>query len=204
MSLGSSISTDARRAQAYERLGVNPDHVRNAPQISPILKKSKISTAQAAEYLRGAEDSEARRWLAKYDELSKREAAILPFEAFCLAAGLSPKKMFQVLCGAVFEQSANAGQLIRAAAHPAVVEQVIKTAKTALGTAEKKMLLQASGMLPVGSKTVVFGPQTNIAGDQNNQTNVAVLPPVEDRIRRVQSRFGAVHVLPPAPEGGAA
>lgn len=192
------ISKEERQADAYYRLQVTTETVAGVPQITHLLKRAKLTVKSAATFLRGSETPEARRWIAKYDLLGRDELSLVPFEAFCVSAGIPTRKMFSVLCEAVFIDSKLSGQLLQAAAHPDIMEKTIAAASSLSdGNADRKMLLQAMGTLPVGSKTVVFGTQNNVAGNQQN--NTAILIPSEERTKRIQSRFGSVHPeLPPA------
>lgn len=195
-------SKEARRAEAYLRLQVSAEEVSLAPQVTQTLKRAKIKLPQAVEFLRGVDTPEARSWLRKYDEISPVQAKLLPFETFCVAARVSTRKMFEQLCGAVLEQSKVAGQLLHAAAHPAIMQTTIDEAKKSGGIADRKLLLQASGAVPVGSKTVVFGGTVNQVGG-NQQNNVSIAP-VEDRIKKIGNRFGTVFDTPALPPGDAA
>jgi hypothetical protein len=183
------------RADAYVLLEITPEDVTACPRIEHLFKgiggQSKV-----LEYLAGSEEPEARAVLAMRDRLSYAQAGAVPFEAYCVAAKISTKKMFGVISQEVMTQSSAATMLISKAAHPKVVEATIARAMGPLGTADARMLHQAEGFVPVPKNSI-----THIHGnvDARTQTaNVAVLPPVEDNVRRLSDRFNSAMVAPPA------
>lgn len=152
--------------------------------------------ARILEYLAGSEEPEARKILEYYKRLPGYVAKLLPIEAFCVAAGVSTKKAFGLIAQETIDQSGKAGALLARAAHPQVVQATIEQALTPAGVQDRKFLHQSQGFLPL-PKTQVLNVYGNAAIDQRRQTaNVAVLPPVEDSIRRLSDRFNDVMMAP--------
>lgn len=186
--------------EAYERLGVKPEDVIALPQITPILtqlpgKAKDKGVNKAIQFLRGSAEPHARKWLGVYDSIPSTVAALLPFEAFCLAADLTPKRVLEVITGACFEQSSNTSALLAAANHPDIVVATVKAAKNSqYGGGDRKMLHQHSGFIPVpkNQTTIISGGgvQNNT---QNNGTNVNIgvgaVPQIEDVMARITNRF---------------
>lgn len=191
---------------AYERLGVKPADVEALPKITPIIEKlpsghrgkSGGGADKAVEFLRGSGEPDARKWLVVYDALPESVRRLLPFEAFCLAAGLSTKRVLEVITGACFEQSSSTSQLLAAASHPTIVEATIRGAKnTQYGGADRKLLHTAAGFLPQ-SKTQVnnfFGSnaqQKNVQGNdqsQNVTVPVSAVQGLESKMGKIANRF---------------
>ena len=174
--------------ESYILLDVDPDEVASQPKIEHLFRDIG-GVIRVFEYLEGSEEPEARRILEARNRLSVRQAAVLPFEAFCVAAKVPTKKAFGVISQEVMEQGAKASALIARARHPEVVQYTVEQALTPAGTQERKMLHLAAGMLPQPKGNVtVFG---GVAIDsRNQQVNVSVLPPVEDSAKRLADRFG--------------
>jgi hypothetical protein len=77
-----------------------------------------------------------------------------------------------------------------------VVEEAVGQALTPAGTREREMVLKHTGFLPT-PKTSIVNVRGNNAVVGGNQTNLAVLPPVEDTVRRMSDRF--LEMAPAAP-----
>lgn len=184
------------RGEAYALLGVDPGDVAASPKIEHMLKDGGV-LKDVWRYLGGSDEKDARAILAARDSLSTAHAAALPFEAFCLAAGVPPKKAFGIITAEVFDQNEKASLLLASARHADVVNATVSAAVQPHGSSERKMLLQHSGFVPSPSVNVAIGKNAVIGNQTNSQTNqVAVLPPVEDFARRMSDRFNEVHTLP--------
>lgn len=189
-----------RVAEAYERLGVTQLDVDGLPQITPILNrlpgkgKSK-GVNKAIEFLRGSAEPHARKWLAVYDSLPPSVSNLLPFEAFCLAADLAPKRVLEVITGACFEQSSSTSALLASSSHPDIVESTIRAAKNSqYGGADRKMLHQHSGFIPVpkNQTTIISsgGVQNNTQDNSKNLTvGISAVPQIEDMMAKITNRF---------------
>lgn len=202
-------SADKRKAEAYERLGVAEPDVLRLPQISHILSQllngRKGGVLKAIEFLRGADNADARKWLAVYDSIPESARKLLPFEAFCLASGLTTKRMLEVVTGACFEQSANASSLVAAAAHPAVVTATVKGALRREGEQDRKMIHQHMKFLPVpkNSTTIINpgGVQNNLQDNsQNLSIGVQEVQGLESKMGRIANRFNERLGLPASAE----
>jgi hypothetical protein len=142
---------------------------------------------KALEFLAGSEALEARKILELHDRLNLAQKAAVPFEAYCCSAGISPKRAFGIVCEEASDQSAKAVDLLAKVRHPEVLEATIDNALRASGVRDREMIHKAQGFVPVPKTSV-----TNFFGrvDARTQTaNVAVLPPVEDGVRRLSDRF---------------
>src|SRR5208337_3496433 len=138
--------------------------------------------------------AESRKVLELRTRLNRRQQDAIPFEAYCVAAGVSTKTMFGIICEEVMEQSGAARELVVNASRGAVIQAAIKSAKMVSGTKDREMLFKHDKFLPVPKNTAIFG---NV--DARQQTlNVAVLPPVEEGIRRISDRFNTELSAPPA------
>ncbi len=136
-------------------------------------------------------DSSTARFLDAWDALgpseqqAKREA-----DAVCEQLGLAPLELLRVVADATYRISMYSAQIAAAVALPSVVERSIEVALTDKGIADRKMLFQHSGFLPMPS-----GAQTNIAVMQNAQLHataqpvITVAPRPEETIRRLSDRL---------------
>ena len=177
-------------AQAYAVLGVTPIDVSLVPRIEHLFRglggKQKVF-----EYLAGSEEKEARAIVDLRAKVSPDQARVLPFEAFCVAAGVTTKRMIGLIQEEVFAQSRVAAAILKDSSIPDIVKVTVRQAKTIAGTQEKRMLLQSGGVLPL-PKTKIMPVYGNLNVDQSQRTQVnqfAVLPPVEQTVQRLSDRF---------------
>lgn len=188
-------SKDSRLAKAYERLGITEEECKAAPQISHILKSVEGGIPQIIEYIRGSEADEARRWVKVYDDLPISVANLLPFEAFCVAANITTKKMLEVITGACFEQATVTSNLIAKAAHPKIIKASVESAGLLgkEGWSDRQMLHQREGFAPIPKTQVI-----NIGGDVNQDNSigkgsvsVGALASIHNDMGRITDRFNA-------------
>jgi hypothetical protein len=185
------VSDKARnryREEHLRRLGVTPEQIAAQPSITPILKRAKLQR-DAIDYLRMSEESDARNFLVIHDKLSETARKLVSLEAIAIAAGLTTQRLFGLISEAVFVQSRFESALLAAANHPQVVEASIKQAVTPRGVADRKMLHQQAGFLPMPKTQIVSLPGARIDARQQ-VANISVLPPMESSVRRMSDRFG--------------
>ena len=92
--------TAYKRELAYQHLGINPQDVERVPFLWPnlrgIARRLNRDRAEDAplvyplDLLQWSEDAEARRVLQKYLAVPRSYRALIPAEAYCCAAGVSP------------------------------------------------------------------------------------------------------------------
>jgi len=171
-------------SEALVFLEITEEQVTHAPKVSHVLQAAQI---EPWDYLAGSANPKARAILGARARLSDKQANGVPFEAYCVCAGVSPQEALAILTVEVFDQSSKASALLAASQHPAVTTATINAALSPLGTAEKKMLHQHAGFLPVPKTSIVnvHGNHAVIGGEQKN----VVLRPVEESVRALGDRF---------------
>ncbi len=181
--------------EALVLLEITEDNLAKAPKITHVLKAANMLD-NVWDYLEGSGKAPARQILEMRDRLNMAQRKNLPFEAYCVAANVRPQDALALLTVEVFDQASKASALLAASQHPAVTEATIIAALSPLGTAEKKMLHQHAGFLPVSKNTIVNvrGDGTVIGGEQKN----VMLRPVEESIRSLGDRFMESKLLPQA------
>lgn len=191
-------SMEDLRSEAYIMLEITPAQVASAPRIEHLFRglggEAPGNRFEVWQYLEGSEEPEARQVIALRDRISQRHQLAVPFEAYCVAAGIGTKKMFGIIAAEVSEQENKAAALMLRAAHPVIVDATIRRATGPLGTADAKMLLQGLGTVPVPKNSV-----THIHGnvDARQQSVNVALPPVEEGVRRLSDRFNTGMPAPP-------
>lgn len=212
------------RDEAVKRLGINEVTLTQMPQITPELRlitKTIRKNANGApygpgadlvrswpNYLRSSDDPSAMKVRGVYNSLPKYMAKLLPIEAFCLAAGVPPHRILEIIVTSVIRQGAQASAIIAAVNHPRVVDKTVEMALTDDGIEDRKVLHTHTGFLPqrAGARTSIVVQQNATATAQ--AASVAA-PPPEQTIRRLADRFNLSRTLPeqvtePMPERPAA
>lgn len=213
---GGDLKSKVQRiADDLTMLDLTPAQVAAQPEITPTLRRAKL-LPMVVEYLRGSADPDAKRYLGVWDGLTKRSQADLSIEVVATASGLSTERLFELIAGEVFRQAKYEGALLAAAAHPKVVAKSIERAleepitvtnsdgtQTTLaaecGVADRKMLHQQAGFLPMPKTQFVSLPGVKSIDARTQTQNVTVLPSVESSVKRMADRFGE-KLLGPAPE----
>jgi hypothetical protein len=93
-----------RRDYLLRRLNVDVEFLASQPQISPLLKKSGILPDEVIAVLRADESPESRKLAALYHSLTPANRNILGLEALSVAAGLTPRRLWELYNGASLEQ----------------------------------------------------------------------------------------------------
>jgi len=177
-------------AEAYERIGVTEEEVNAAPKITHILRELPGKTDKAIEFLRGSSEPDARKWLSVYDSVTVSARKIVPFEAFCVAAGITTKRMLEVITGACFEQSDAVAALLSKSAKPQILQKSIKLAQKPKQWEDRKMIMQHEGYAPI-PKTQIINVGHDINTDNRIQSVIAVgeLASIEPTMAKIADRF---------------
>jgi len=197
------------RTEALARLGISEMVLKQMPQITPELRmiaktirKNGGPYGPGADllkswpnYLRSSDDPDALKVRSIYYELPNYLRRQLPVEAFCLAAGVSPHRVLEILTATVMRLGAQASSIIAAVNHPRVVEKTVEMALTDDGIEDRTMLHKHAGFLPTAS-----GPKTNIVVTHNAAAPAeaawVAAPPPEQTIRRLADRFNLSRAIP--------
>lgn len=152
-------------------------------------------------YLSSSEDPDMLKLLALRREYPHAIARLLPIEAFCLAAGVSPLRVLEVLVGVIVRQGAQASTIIAAINHPRVVQKTVDMALTDEGIEDRNTLHKAVNFLPTpkGNTTIINNtPMANASASATAQA-AAVAPPPEQTIRRLSDRFNEARLIASVP-----
>lgn len=186
-----SKSHDELISETYERLGVAPSAISDLPIISHILKSIPGGQDKAVEYLRGSAEPDARKWLAVYDQIPISYRHLIPIEAYCLASGLTTKRVLELITGACFEQSDSAANLIAKASKPKIIEATVESAMMLghEGAQDRKMMHLHEGFVPV-PKTSVVNVQGNVIQDNRLQSiSIGELGRLDNDMSRLEDKF---------------
>jgi hypothetical protein len=150
--------TTYKRVLAYEHLGIDPASVPCIPFFRAILKRiarllnhprikreAQGRPIRPFDCLQGSADTDACKVSRMYRSVPESYRRLLPPEAFCIAAGVSPSCVLELIAGGAARQTGQASAIIAALWHPQVVAKTIERALQNDGTQERAMLLRACG-----------------------------------------------------------
>jgi hypothetical protein len=92
-------------------------------------------------------DPDALKVAKAYQSVPESYRRLLPPEAFCQAAGVSPYRVLEIITGIAMRSGAWASTVLASAMLPHVVQKIIDRAHQKEGFRERKLLMQVSGLL---------------------------------------------------------
>jgi hypothetical protein len=169
-------------AEAFEWLNITPEQVTAETRVShwfPRLGGLDVVLG----YLRAADGPEARKILELWSSTSTTYRRVLPFEAFCVAAGVQPAMMFAIAAVQICFEGGDAAKALAAITRGDAVDGWLERARTPGGWRERRMLAQQIGFVPAGKWVNVHACQ--------NTWGLAVPTPIETVVRNMTDRFNA-------------
>jgi hypothetical protein len=163
---GSRNSTDFRtgvgqtaykRRLAYDYLGIDPTDVEPVPFLRQNLRRiarcinqgrAKDEMVHLFDYLLSSTDRETRRVWEAYHSVPASYRRLLPPEAFCVAARVSPSHILEVVTAVAVRLGSEASVVVAAIMHPRVVMKTVERALKDEGTRERMMMHKATGCVP--------------------------------------------------------
>lgn len=135
----------ARQATALRKLGVTPDQVASAPQITPLLKNKRRSLKPVLLAMYASKDPVVKCFLDKRYSLGVWARTNVCWEAIALAAGIDVEH----LLGATMLALRELEKTIAASHCLDVLEKRIENAKLPSGWRDRDALDKFLGLLPI-------------------------------------------------------
>src|SRR5262245_3468598 len=152
--------TAYKRALAFAHLGIDPASVpcipffrANLTRIGRLLNHPRIKPEPDARPIRPfdclqfTDHPDACKVSRVYRSVPESYRRLLPPEAFCVAAGVSPFRVLELIAAGATRQTGQASAIIAALWHPQVVAKTIERALQDGGTREREMLFRACGFM---------------------------------------------------------
>lgn len=204
------VEVTTPRQSAFILLGITEEMLLVAPRITVQMRSiaRTIKGKRNAPYGPGAdlptswpnyldisEDPQAAKVRFAYYGIPKYLRRHLPIEAYCVAVGVSPLRILEILVSTIVRMSAQSSAVIAAVNHPRVAAKTVEMALTDDGIEDRKVLHTHTGFLPqrAGARTSIVVQQNATATAQ--AASVAA-PPPEQTIRRLADRFNLARTLP--------
>jgi hypothetical protein len=157
------------RRGAIKRLGVAPEQLHGLPSITHLLEQAEGGIATVFAALRLCDDSDAQRFLDRYERVSVSDREYLSLEEICVAAEVAPKRLLEMAVSALVEDSQSAGRIIAATYHPRVIKATAQAAMYADGHQDRKLFLSGSGFVPQAPNRVGGALPSVIINNQLSQ-----------------------------------
>jgi hypothetical protein len=145
-------------------------------------------------YLKASSEDEARLVLGKWYLLPAPLRRVVSIESCCVAAGISPIRIVEVLMNCIRRLSQQSAFIIASVNLPRVVQKHIEMSLTDDGVSDRTNFLKSTGFIPSPK-----GSQTQINITQANASAPPPLPapPPEQTIRNLNDRWNESKKLPP-------
>ena len=149
-----------RTDEARKRLGADPELVARCRKITPLLKECGLDRERVVEILESDDESDSVAFVAKYRSVSKSDHAHVSIEEIAIAAGLTTRRLWELIQGTRLEQSQDAMKMLVADNRAAIMRSVVDAAK---GGDQKatEMLWKADGTLPKSNGISFIMSQNN-------------------------------------------
>jgi len=155
--------TNYKRFLAFQHLGIRPQDVEIVPLFGVQLRdlarcisreRPKGKGTQPGSpigpfsYLEHSSDPDARKVLAAYESVPQSYRRLLPLEAFCQAAAVSPKRVLQMIAAVVVEEGGRLTAVRAAVRQARVLDKTFEKALQDDGWRERLMVHKATGAVP--------------------------------------------------------
>jgi hypothetical protein len=197
-------STVPRFLAACAKLSISPSDIVHQPLVGQyITTKLHFTESVMVDYLRMSDKPDAIAFLTAYDSdtLTDRDRDVLPIEAYCLAASISPMSLLEILVGTLVRLGAHESAAIAAIHQPMVVAKTVEQALDG-HVGSQNILHKATGFLPSpkGSQTTIQIQQSQSQDQKQAAIPAVPAPPPELTITRLVDRFNENRSLPAASE----
>lgn len=167
-----------RVAAALKRLGVKPEALASAPQITPLLKHANGGLKAVLGAMRfSADDAEIGPFLEMYDSIPAGDRERLPWEAIAIKAGINIKHLLGSIQIAAQSHSVNTVKIIAVMGHPKITAARVKYGQLPSGERDRTALDTAMGFLPspkgptfIGKAIFGGATQSNAKDDDDSES----------------------------------
>jgi hypothetical protein len=149
--------TAYKRRLAYAHLGINPSDVRPVAFFRENLRRiaRQINRGRARDqiihpfdYLLSSADPDGRKVAKLYLSVPASHRRLLPPQAFCQAAGVSPYRVLEIITGAAVRFGAEASMVLAATMLEDVVQKLIDKALQPDGDKDRELYFRLAQYLP--------------------------------------------------------
>ena len=136
------------------RLGLTCEQVDKAVQVTSLFRRVGVNPERLIEVLQADSDPESVRLVGIWSGLTPAQRNILKLEGLALAAGMTPRRLWELYCGANMMQSREAVGAIICEALPSVMKKTVKLAQGGKYQAMEH-IYKAARVLPTPKGSVI-------------------------------------------------
>lgn len=173
------------------------------PQIQPLLKQCGLLPARIIEVLRADENDDSRSVVSVWDSMTRAERNILGMEAVAVAAGLTPRRLWEMYSGAAMVQSRESLGVMIAESLPAIMKVTIKEAKKVKGFSSREHIFKAARVLPTPKGSVInigVPQQQEMSDGDDDDAPGGLLEASDDFLMKASRAMGAKALPAPSAE----
>jgi hypothetical protein len=146
------------------RYGLTVDSIKGLMLVGKRLAQVAGGVKGVIEALRGDDAPDSLLFVEKWDSITPHDQKRIPIEAVCVIAEISPRRLIELVSGALATQSDEDTRLIVSSFKAKVVAKTAKLALTTLGEKDREMFHKHTEFIPRPS-----APSVTI--DQRTQNN---------------------------------
>lgn len=149
-----------RADEARKRLGADSEAVARCRKITPLLKECGLDRQRVVEILEQDDEDDSVAFCAKYRSVAESDHAHVSIEEITIAAGLTTRRLWELIQGTRLEQSQDAVKLLVADNRAAIMAKTLLSARDGDMKAVE-LLWKADGTLPKSNGISLILSQNN-------------------------------------------
>lgn len=200
-----------RAEEARKRLGVDSSEVLKCRKITPSLRECGLTRERVIEILDADDQEDSLKFMEKYRSISDSDLPCLTIEEITIAAGLTTRRLWELVQGARLEQSHDAVKMLISDNRAKVMAVAIKAAteeRPIIGPEGEvvgwnygdvkaiELIWKADGTLPQAKGTSIILNQRNNAGSAQEEAEDALPLADMDSVLKEIQRITATPQLP--------
>ena len=173
------------------RLGLTCEQVDKAVQVTSLFRRVGVKPERLIEVLQADSDPESVHLVGIWSSLTPAQRNILKLEGLALAAGMTPRRLWELYCGANMMQSREAVGAMICEALPSVMQKTVKLAQGGKYQAMEH-IYKAARVLPTPKGSVInIGVPQQGELEAGDETEGRTLEGCDDFLMRGKPRDGS-------------
>jgi len=189
-----------RRGMLLARLGLTSEQVDGAVQVTSMFRRIGVKPERLIEVLQADSEPESVRLVAIWSQLTPAQRNILKLEGLALAGAMTPRRLWELYCGANMMQSREAVGAMICEALPSVMKKTVKLAQGGKYQAMEH-IYKAARVLPTPKGSVINigvpSGKDSDSEDRDELTDGRTMEGADDFLMRASRAMGAKQL--PAP-----
>lgn len=149
-----------RAEESRKRLGADPEAVARCRKITTLLKECGLDRQRVVEILEQDDEDDSVAFCAKYRSVAESDHPYVSIEEITIAAGLTTRRLWELIQGTRLEQSQDAVKLLVADSRAAIMAKTLASAKDG-DLKAVELLWKADGTLPKSNGISLILSQNN-------------------------------------------